>query len=166
MYRFKGIIIPYCTRDGTPHIMLGKAHIGNYGYLGGTQEDGEDEDETAAREFWEESKGIVPIFQVLKAIRTHSILIYKRYKKIDYFFFVIPWKVLSKLSPEEFIQHWRDKQMKGAKFNEKIDVKLVSIYSRTEMTRTVRMILPKIRFAIQRERFSIALNKTLLHPIK
>lgn len=136
-----------------PHIMLGKAHIGNYGYLGGTQEANESQLETAAREFWEESKCILPIDDILIAIKRYAIVIKKIYKKVHYYFFILPWNMLTNLTPFEFIQKWRNRKIEGDKFNEKKDIRLVHIDAKHQMTRTVRMILPKVRFTIQREQF-------------
>lgn len=148
MSKFKGIILPYYLINETPHIMLGKAHIGNYGYLGGTQEDSETELETAAREFWEESKCILPEEEILKAIKYHAIVLKKIYKKVHYYFFILPWNLLTNLTPFEFISEWRKRNLIGDKFNEKKDIRLVHINATQHMTRTVRMILPKVRFTI------------------
>lgn len=145
--RFKSIILPYVETDDNVFLLLGKAPVGNYGYLGGTQELGEDIIQTAAREFWEETKKLIPIQELEKRLK-YSLqvdVLRKVYKNITYYFFIIPWRCLSNTRPEHFIQSWQKQHIPGDRFNEKIDIKLVHIDNHDQMTRTVRMIIKRVK---------------------
>lgn len=144
--KFKSVIIPYVRYKTRIYLMLGKAAIGNYGYLGGTQEPGENVAQTAAREFWEETKMIVPIDAIEKQLCKAEILLSKNYKNTRYYFFVIPW--CFDVQPIDFIRMWRLRQVEGDVFNEKKDIRLVEINDKHLMTLTVRMVLNRIKQAI------------------
>lgn len=147
----KAVILPYVEIQDDVYLMLGKASIGNYGYLGGTQEPGEDIIQTAAREFWEETKKLIPIVDLERRLRFQNVL-RKVYKNVTYYFFVVPWDSLCERNPFKFIEQWKKRDIKGDKFNEKIDIKLIHIDNVDAMTRTVRMIIYRVKHLIQFQR--------------
>jgi 8-oxo-dGTP pyrophosphatase MutT (NUDIX family) len=139
--------MPYVEIDDNIYLLLGKANVGNYGYLGGTQERNEGVIQTAAREFWEETKQLIPVRELKRRLK-YSLdvdVLRKVYKNITYYFFVMPWKSLCDMHPRKFVESWHRQQIPGDRFNEKIDIKLVHIDDQDQMTRTVRMIIKRVK---------------------
>ena len=82
-----------------------------------------------------------------RKLRCHKAL-RKVYKNMIYYFFVIPWYKLTEMPPNSFIEAWKKQKLIGDKFNEKIDIKLIHIDAHDQMTRTMRMILHKVKKTI------------------
>lgn len=155
---YKAAVIPWVYVNNNIYYLLGRAHIGGFGYLGGTSEmEDITVEHTAAREFVEEGKCLLNITDITTKLEsiTKTNIIHTTHKNINYTFYVIPWTQLSHLNPFEYIKKWNNTQIHGDKYNEKVELALVKHDNVGIMAHTVKMVIRKINSLTQNELFSI-----------
>jgi len=107
-------ILPYAVKDNKLYLLCGINHKGEYTDLGGKRDEGESIIECAAREFYEESVGLVMSYKKLLQIEIEDTIVIKSDKVKQYVCYITEIECMPKLN---------EKYQKKLEYIKKHDVK-------------------------------------------